>query len=1109
MFRLIKFFLVYIFICFNSIVFPSQPLYYEDRVMVYVDNKIMDFQILNDLKRTTLPDFNKILNNYDVHLIEKWLPKARPTDRDGNIYLNRYYVIKFQNLVNDIGKLINILTELESISFSEKIPIVRPAYVPNDSLWGQLYGLSQIKADLAFDLWDIDNGEIPGQMDSGEVVVAIPDVGFKWDHPDLIDNVWQNLGEDVDGDGVVLEFINNEWVFDPDDVNEIDDDDDGWVDNFVGYDPAMNDNDPYPLRNNHVHGTKVAGNVSAVTNNGIGLASVGYSVKLMGINANDNPNEPWYLTHTPQSVLAAAQMGADVINCSWTHGYSTSTENLFNTVYDQYGCISLGAAGNGVNFGGIDDTTGFNPWWPAAFESVIGVTALGANNTFNCWANVGEHIDIGAPGEYIICAYTYPDTLYALGTGTSYATPLTAGAIALVKSVIPSTDNETIISKVINTADFYPDMERNCVGQSIEGLVGSGQLNIHRAVLACKYPELLPTTINYQTDNGYIAPGDTIIMNITISNSLGFEDAENLVATLSTNAPNFSIIDDQINYESILVGGNEITGQFILTSNDNASLGDIPFNINLVANSGENLYENNVEVWIPLSFGEMYGFPVNNVDVVGSPTITDLDGNSLTEIYFGADSVIIGKWLGGLDVNGFPFNAGSDITTSISAGDLDGDGDKELVFGTSNGIVYALTKTGTLHMSYEQEDSIVDVPVLSDFNQDGDMEIIFISSNDSSSSLYVINDFGENVSGFPIDFSEKIIAAPAVADLDNNMLLDIVIVTLDSNVYVIDANGIMNPAFPISTVGSLRSPATLVDFDGDYYLEIIVINHNGDIYVFDTEGNVMNYFSTGNTGDSINGAGLSVADLDGDGSMEILFAGDDEYLHAWDPIADEEPNGWPLQLTSFHGGASEPITIDIDNDGDLEVMFLKGSDELHLYHHNGESYANFPYSSQYDITFTPAIGHLDNDGDYEIIVGTSTDLRVIDISLEAGIKYSWSSYRGNNHRNGYYDVTLASTISNDISLPVEFSLGNNYPNPFNPITKFRYSLSENSKVNIIIYDINGKIVRTLLDAAELAGHRYITWDAKNDLGFPVATGLYFYRMRAKNFQDTKKMILLK
>ena len=128
-----------------------------------------------------------------------------------------------------------------------------------------------------------------------------------------------------------------------------------------------------------------------------------------------------------------------------------------------------------------------NPWYPAGFDNTIAVTALGSNSTFNCWANVGEHVMIGAPGEFILCAYTYPDTLYALGTGTSYATPLVAGAMALIKSVIPDADNETIISKVINTASYYPDMDRSCGGQSIEGLVGSGQLNIHRAVLACTY----------------------------------------------------------------------------------------------------------------------------------------------------------------------------------------------------------------------------------------------------------------------------------------------------------------------------------------------------------------------------------------------------------------------------------------------------------------------------------------------------------------------------------------------------------------------------------------------------------------------------------------------
>ena len=59
-------------------------------------------------------------------------------------------------------------------------------------------------------------------MDEGEIVVAVPDIGLMWDHPDLVNNIWQNLGEDIDGDGRVLELIDNHWVFDPDDVNGID-----------------------------------------------------------------------------------------------------------------------------------------------------------------------------------------------------------------------------------------------------------------------------------------------------------------------------------------------------------------------------------------------------------------------------------------------------------------------------------------------------------------------------------------------------------------------------------------------------------------------------------------------------------------------------------------------------------------------------------------------------------------------------------------------------------------------------------------------------------------------------------------------------------------------
>jgi len=1094
----------FIILCVTVFTLNARGMYYNDRLMIYIDNKISDFRIEDDQLTTSIAELNNTLKGQGVISIAAWLPKARPTDRDGDKYLNRYYIIEFESFKDDFGKSINDLMFLDEITIAEKIPIARPAYIPNDSLWDELYGLSQIKAHLAFDLWDIDGGEIPGHMENGEIVVAIPDIGLKWDHPDLIDNIWQNLGEDVDGDGVVLEFINNEWVFDPDDLNGIDDDGDNWVDNLIGYDVAIGDNDPYPLSNAHVHGTKVAGNVSAVTNNGIGLASIGYSVKLMGMNVNSNPNEPGYLTHMDQGVYAAAQMGADVINCSWNHGYSSATEVLYNSIYNQYGCITLGAAGNGQNFGGIDDTTGFDPWWPAAFESVIAVTALGADNSFNCWANVGEHIDIGAPGEYIICAYTYNDTLYSLGSGTSYSTPLTAGAIALVKSVIPDADNETIISKVINTASYYPDMERNCVGQSIEGLVGSGQLNIHRAILACTYPELIPSEIQYQTDDGFINPGDTVIVDITITNSLGFEPASNVVATLSTTDPSFNIINDQITGDGgTLYAGEELTGQFLFTSDHNASLGDIPFNIHFdaILENGSS-YENDVELWISLSL-DLFGFPIEGVNVQGGAIITDLDGNTFNEIYYGSDSVVYGKWMGGLDVNGFPFDAGAEISTNISSGDLDGDGDKEVVFGTSNGVVYALTKTGTVHMSYQQEDHIVDVPVLSDLDQDGDMEVIFISSNDSSSTLYALHDTGDNVTGFPVIFSESIAACPSIADLNNNMVLDIVIVTLNGNVYVVEATGMYSTFSPLSIDDSFSSPATIVDLDGDQDLEIIIGDNNGNIHILHYDGSLMNSFETDS---QING-GVSVADIDGNGSMELLFTGIDGLLHAWDPIANLEASGWPIAIGS--PGVYEAITMDMDSDGDYEIMCVTGVNEIHLYHHDGTQYDNFPYLSQHMIYSIPAIGDIDNDGDYEIIVGTSSDLRAIDIAQSAGDKYTWSTYRGNNHRDGYYDVTLASVSSYDGIIPAEYSLGNNYPNPFNPITQITYGLPKDSNVRIAVYDINGRVVNLLVDSAQPAGQRSVIWNGKNDAGMIVAAGLYFYKMQAGNFHQTNKMILLK
>ena len=100
------------------------------------------------------------------------------------------------------------------------------------------------------------------------------------------------------------------------------------------------------------------------------------------------------------------------------------------------------------------------------------------------------------------------------------------------------------------------------------------------------------------------------------------------------------------------------------------------------------------------------------------------------------------------------------------------------------------------------------------------------------------------------------------------------------------------------------------------------------------------------------------------------------------------------------------------------------------------------------------------------------------------------------------------SISSEL-LPVTYILHQNYPNPFNPVTTLRYDLPENSLVNVTVYDMLGRQVKTLINQTQDAGYRSIVWDATNDYGKPVSAGIYLYQIQAGEYISTKKMILLK
>ena len=94
-------------------------------------------------------------------------------------------------------------------------------------------------------------------------------------------------------------------------------------------------------------------------------------------------------------------------------------------------------------------------------------------------------------------------------------------------------------------------------------------------------------------------------------------------------------------------------------------------------------------------------------------------------------------------------------------------------------------------------------------------------------------------------------------------------------------------------------------------------------------------------------------------------------------------------------------------------------------------------------------------------------------------------------------------------LPTVFALHQNYPNPFNPTTQIRYDLPEDANVNITIYDIMGRSIRSLVNSQQTAGYHSIQWNATNNHGEPLSAGMYIYTIQAGEFSQTRKMILLK
>ena len=309
--------------------------------------------------------------------------------------------------------------------------------------------------------------------------------------------------------------------------------------------------------------------------------------------------------------------------------------------------------------------------------------------------------------------------------------------------------------------------------------------------------------------------------------------------------------------------------------------------------------------------------------------------------------------------------------------------------------------------------------------------------------------------------------------------------------------------FPFTSTDRFFNAPTLVDLDGDSDLEIVVGNRRGTLQVLHHDGTEMASYEVG---DDIRG-GISIADLNDDGSYELLVTSYEDMIHVWNPIDGEELEGWPVDLGS--NALTEPATADLDNDGDLEVVAATRSGMAYVFHHDATPYNNFPASLGGNVESSPAIGDMDGDGDFEIVFGTTNGLRVIDIKEEMGERVSWKLHRGNLERTGSLGMTLVSNDSEEGLTPSEFYVSSNYPNPFNPSTMIDIETVEANDLMVSVFDAKGRMVNNLVNSYLEAGRYSVKWNGMDAGGTSMPTGVYFIRVQSGLDMHTQKMILIK
>ena len=412
--------------------------YSPNKIIIVVNSELAPVSTIESggFVMTDIDEIDRLNSRFSVTKMSPLFPGA---EKFGEREMAGYYAISYESS-EGLENILAAYDALESIDHVEAVGIHRISFTPNDPMLSTQWALTTIDARQA---WDITQGSV-------SIPLGIADTGVDWNHPDLNNNIWHNSGDPVDGadnDGNGLIDDNYGW---------------DWVNGESGppgEDLDTPDNNPMDYNG---HGTHVSGIASAETNNGTGVAGLGFNCTIMplriGWTANDG-NGYVDMSYAASALYYAANEGAKAFNASWGSSNSGGIAAAATYAVGQ-GVVIVSAAGNDNN-----QTASYL----CSRSDVIAVAATDDNDHKASFSSYGTWVDVSAPGVSI--RSTYFDNTYAYLDGTSMAAPHVTGLAGLIRSASPGMTRLQVQQRIINTTEDIDGLN-----PGYEGRLGSGRL---------------------------------------------------------------------------------------------------------------------------------------------------------------------------------------------------------------------------------------------------------------------------------------------------------------------------------------------------------------------------------------------------------------------------------------------------------------------------------------------------------------------------------------------------------------------------------------------------------------------------------------------------------